>query len=239
MKKYILLITLLILLTGCIPEETITTLEHPFMDYDESWILNAPKDYQRNRIDVNGSLGSFIFIYNKPLNIKIPIKNDCYTIQTFHGDNLYAQGPHYIEIENNLLNAKEYNQKEEYLNFTTNVCVKDEFLDILLGKDYKNQKDKFEHNTGYSMLNAIAISKNNSKTYFINFGDNINEDENKFFFILAGLEANPESCTTRFLEEQKCQGNAVMKRFQKVNCDLTWALWKPCENECEEGECVN
>ena len=163
--KLIIIISTLLLLVSCIPEETTTTLEHPFMDYDESWILNAPKDYQRNRIDINGSLGSFIFTYNKPLYLKIPIKNDCYIIQTFHGDNLYAQGPHYIEVENNLLNAKEYNEKGGYLNFTTNICIEDQFLDITLGKDYKDQKDKFEHNAGYSMLNAIAISKNNSKKF--------------------------------------------------------------------------
>ena len=230
---------LLILLTACVQEETQTTLEKPYMDYDESWIINAGKDYQRDRIDINSSLGSFIFTYNKPLEIKIPIKNDCYIIQTFHGDNLYAQGPHYIKVENDILNEKKYNEKDEYLNFTTTVCIEDQYIDITLGKNYKDQKDEYNHNVGFSMLNAISIKKNNSNTYFINFGDKINKDEKKLLFILAGLQSNPERCQARFLEEQKCENDVVMKRFLNINCQVTWALWKPCDNKCKEGLCID
>jgi hypothetical protein len=239
-----LLIILLILLTlftlGCEKKQPEpTTLEHPFMEYDKTWLVNPPTDYSRVRQGDNSSLNSFIFIYNKPLEIKIPIKNDCYTITSFHGDSMYAQGPHYFKIENIIINDQEYNEKENYLNFTTNICVTDQFLDLTLGRNYKKEKGKFEHNVGYSMLNALAIKKNNSQTYYINFGKESNQDENKFLFILAGLEEPENTCVSRFLGEKKCQDNEVMKRFQQTNCKLTWALWQPCDNKCKDGVCVD
>jgi hypothetical protein len=238
-----LLIILLILSTlftlGCERKqsEEPTTLEHPFMNYDKTWIINSPSDYSRVRQGDNSSLNSFIFIYNKPLEIKIPIKNDCYEITSFHGDSMYDQGPHHFEVENTVINDLNYNEKEEYLNFTTNVCIEDQFLDLTLGRKYK--KGNYTHNVGYSMLNALSIKKNNSPVYYINFGKEANQDESKILFILAGLEETPNACITRFLEEKKCEGNAVMKRFQKTNCELTWALWQPCEDKCKEGECID
>ena len=230
---------MLTVLVACTPKQTEpTTLEHPFMNYDKTWLIDPPSDYSRARQGDNNSLNSFIFIYNKPLEIKIPIKNDCYEITSFHGDSTYAQGPHHFEVENIVINDLNYNEKEEYLNFTTTICIEDQFLDLTLGRSYKKEKDDYEHSVGYSMLNALAIKKNNSPTYYINFGKEANQDENKLLFILAGLEENPNLCISRFLEESKCQDNNVMKRFQQINCELTWALWQPCEDKCKEGECV-
>ena len=245
MNKYKILAILLILLTlftlGCERKqsEEPTTLEHPFMNYDKSWIIDRPNDYKRVRPGDNNSLNSFIFIYNKPLNLKIPIKNDCYEIISFHGDSMYDQGTHYFEVEDNILNDQNYNEKEQYLNFTTTICIEDQFLDLTLGRSYKEEKGDYEHSVGYSMLNALAIKRNDSEElYYINFGNEENQDESKTLFLLAGLQETPNRCVSRFLEESKCQDNNVMKRFQQINCELTWALWQPCEDKCKEGECV-
>ena len=245
MIKYKILAVLLILLTiltfGCERKQTEepTTLERPFMNYDKSWIIDRPGDYKRVRPGDNNSLNSFIFVYNKPLKIKIPIKNDCYEITSFHGDSMYAQGPHHFEVENVTINDLEYNEKEQYLNFTTSICIEDQFLDLTLGRNYKKEKNNYEHSVGYSMLNALAIKRNDSNNlYYINFGNEENQDESKTLFLLAGLEETPNTCVSRFLEETKCEDNNVMKRFQQTNCKLTWALWQPCDNKCKNGECV-
>ena len=241
MFKYILvIISVLLLLVACDPQKPEpTTLEHPFMNYDKSWIIDPPSDYKRVRSGDNNSLNSFIFTYNKPLKFRIPIKNGCYTIHSFHGDSMYAQGPHYFEVENTIINDLEYTEIAQYLNFNTTICITDQFLDLTLGKNYKKEKGNYEHNAGYSMLNALAIGKNNSKElYYIDFGHEENQDESNLLFLLAGLEKNPKTCVARFLEEKKCQGNVVMKRFQQTNCELTWALWQPCNSKCKDGECL-
>ena len=119
------------------------------------------------------------------------------------------------------------------LTFRRRTLIREVFVSLM------TLSEIFEHNVGYSMRNALAIKKNNSQTYYINFGKESNQDENKFLFILAGLEEPENTCVSRFLGEKKCQDNEVMKRFQQTNCKLTWALWQPCDNKCKDGVCVD
>jgi hypothetical protein len=36
-------------------------------------------------------------------------------------------------------------------------------------------------------------------------------------------------CIPHFLEETKCVNGAILKEYQKINCDITWAYFGPCE----------
>jgi restriction system protein len=58
-------------------------------------------------------------------------------------------------------------------------------------------------------------------------------------FILFVSADNGETCSPMFLEETKCQSNAVMKEFQKINCEVTWAFYMPCPDGCVDGHCIN
>jgi len=203
------------------------SLTNSFMDYDLDWIKEIDSDYSRVRVNDSNSLNSFIFTYNQKAKFEIPLKDGCYNIITYHGDSEFPQGPHYLEIENNIFN--EYTQKDEIINFTTTVCIKNNLLHLTLGNNSNN----------YAMLNALAIKKNDTnKWYYINFGDKQNNDPEKFRFLINGLEENLVVCSPTFLQKSKCQGKAVMKEFQTSNCQVTWALYQPCSLICENGKCV-
>ncbi|MBT6773819.1 hypothetical protein HOA91_00465 [Candidatus Woesearchaeota archaeon] len=47
-----------------------------------------------------------------------------------------------------------------------------------------------------------------------------------------------ETCASMFLEETKCQGDALMKEFQKTNCEKIWAFYMPCNDGCKDGQCI-
>lgn len=51
-------------------------------------------------------------------------------------------------------------------------------------------------------------------------------------------ELQEKQCVSQFSNRTKCQGNAVMKEYQKSNCEVIWALWDECDYLCEEGECA-
>jgi len=53
-------------------------------------------------------------------------------------------------------------------------------------------------------------------------------------------EDNPQNtCIAKFLEKTQCQGgDAVMKEFQKTNCDMDWAFYMPCSKGCSDEVCI-
>ena len=72
----------------------------------------------------------------------------------------------------------------------------------------------------------------------LNYSSSDEIQENNSFENFSKMDSN-KSCVAKFLEKTKCQGNdAVMKEFQKTNCEVSWAFYKPCSNGCSEEECV-
>jgi hypothetical protein len=215
------------------------SLNNTFMDYDKNWIKEINfKDYFRVRSNDNNSLNSFIYTDNEPAKIEILLKNDCYDIKTYHGDPNFPQGPHYIEIENNVLNDNLYTEKGEFLNFNITVCVKKNTLHLTLGKDYSGENYSFDNSAGYSMLNTLAIKKTDTeKWYYFNFGEKQNNVSDKIIFMVNSFNENPDSCDATFLQNTKCQRDALMKEFQQINCKVVWALYQPCNHGCDNGAC--
>ena len=89
------------------------SLTNSFMDYDLDWIKEIDSDYSRVRVNDSNSLNSFIFTYNQKAKFEIPLKDGCYNIITYHGDSEFPQGPHYLEIENNIFNHSYENSTNE------------------------------------------------------------------------------------------------------------------------------
>ncbi len=81
--------------------------------------------------------------------------------------------------------------------------------------------------------NYVKVSENNSLNYSDSDGLKIQEDNS------SKMNDSKKQCVVKFLEKTKCQGtDAVMKELQKANCKIIWAFYKPCNNGCHEGECV-
>ena len=96
-------------------------------------------------------------------------------------------------------------------------------------------------NTETTSLNyseqSVEVSENSSLNY--SDSDELLVQEDNSSENHSETDEGNKSCVAKFLEETKCQGNdAVMKEFQKTNCEVSWAFYKPCSNGCSEGECV-
>jgi hypothetical protein len=162
------------------------TLMSPFMNYNPFWIVETNGGW-RDRFEDGQSLHSFVYSVRASTEITIPLANGCYTITTYHGDPGYAQGPHYIKVEEEIFNEESYTLKDEYIHFSKGICIQDNELNLVLGseltKEYTFRGDGEE---GWAMLNAVVIKPNSGKEYVINFGPSWFE-EFKGEFLKSGI----------------------------------------------------
>ena len=80
----------------------------------------------------------------------------------------------------------------------------------------------------------------NTETTELNHSEEVSEINNENSSPNTSSDGDErKSCIAGFLERTECRGNdAVMKEFQKTNCEIILAFYKPCSNGCSDGECV-
>ncbi len=118
--------------------------------------------------------GSFVFVNNNKGTYPLVLPPDCYNMIVMSGDLDFAQGPHYVKINNVIFVEDKITEKGQIFEQQKEVCSNDGAFTIQIGKPYSQEELKrFEigNELGNTMINALYFkTKNENEWHIINFG---------------------------------------------------------------------
>jgi hypothetical protein len=52
-------------------------------------------------------------------------------------------------------------------------------------------------------------------------------------------EDRDDDCTSRWLDQYRCDGDVIQRRYRYSDCDTSWRNWEVCDYDCYRGYCTD
>jgi hypothetical protein len=53
------------------------------------------------------------------------------------------------------------------------------------------------------------------------------------------IDDDDDDCTSRYLNDYRCDGDVVQRKYRYSDCDTAWRDWEDCEYDCYRGYCTD